>query len=52
MKISVIGAGNEGGTAAMRIAQERLGDVVLVDIAEGLAKGKAADINDAGNVLG
>jgi len=52
MKISVIGAGNVGGTAAMRIAQERLGDVVLVDIAEGLAKGKAADINDAGNVLG
>ncbi|MFA5321011.1 MAG: malate dehydrogenase [Candidatus Omnitrophota bacterium] len=51
MKISVIGAGNVGGTAAMRIAQERLGEVVLVDIAEGLAKGKAADINDARNVL-
>lgn len=51
MKISVIGAGNVGGTAAMRIAQERLGDVVLVDVAEGLAKGKAADINDAGSVL-
>lgn len=47
MKISIIGAGNVGGLTAMRIAQEGLGDVVLVDIAPGLAKGKAFDLDDS-----
>jgi len=47
MKISFIGAGNVGSTAAMMIAQKGLGDVVLVDIAEGIPQGKALDIQHA-----
>ncbi len=51
MKISVIGAGNVGSLSAMRIAGEGLGDVVLVDIAGGLANGKAMDLEDARPLL-
>jgi len=47
MKISVIGAGNVGGLAAMRIAQMGLGEVCLIDIASGLAQGKALDMQDS-----
>ncbi len=47
MKISVIGAGNVGGLAAMRIAQMGLGEVCLIDIAAGLAQGKALDMEDS-----
>lgn len=47
MKISILGAGNVGGTTAMRLAQEGLGDINLVDIAEGLACGKAFDLQDS-----
>mgnify|MGYP001607043708 FL=1 len=47
MKISIIGAGNVGSLAAMRIAQDRLGQVVLVDIVKGLAQGKSLDMDDA-----
>jgi malate dehydrogenase len=47
MKISIIGAGNVGGLTAMRLAQENLGDILLVDIAKGLAVGKAFDLEDA-----
>ena len=47
MKISVIGAGNVGGLTAMRLAQDNLGDIILVDIAKGLACGKALDLEDA-----
>lgn len=43
-KISVIGAGNVGASAAFRIAQEELADVVLVDIVEGMPQGKALDL--------
>lgn len=43
-KISLIGAGQIGGTLAHLISLKELGDVVLFDIAEGLAKGKALDI--------
>ena len=35
-KVTVIGAGNVGATAAQRLAEKQLCDVVLVDIAEGL----------------
>ena len=52
MKISIIGAGNVGGCAALRIAQEELGDVFLLDIAPGLAKGKAYDLEDAVSLTG
>ena len=43
-KISVIGAGNVGASAAFRAAELELGDVVLVDIVEGLPQGKALDL--------
>ncbi len=51
-KITVIGAGNVGASVAQQILEQRLGDVVMVDIAEGLAQGKALDLNQAGTVLG
>ena len=43
-KITLIGAGQIGGTLAHLIALKELGDIVLFDVAEGLAKGKALDI--------
>lgn len=51
MKITVIGAGNVGSLAAMRIAGDGLGDVLLIDIAKGLAYGKALDLEDARSLL-
>jgi malate dehydrogenase len=51
-KITVIGAGNVGATAAQEIARRDYADVVLVDIKEGLPQGKALDMNQAGPVLG
>ena len=44
-KISLIGAGNIGGTIALLTAIKNLGNIVLVDIAKGIAKGKALDIS-------
>jgi malate dehydrogenase len=43
-KIAVIGAGMVGGTCAQRLAERGYADVVLLDILEGLAQGKALDI--------
>ena len=51
-KISLIGAGQIGGTLAHLIALKELGDVVLFDVAEGLAKGKALDIAQSSGVSG
>jgi malate dehydrogenase len=51
-KITVVGAGNVGATAAQEIARRDYADVVLVDIKEGLPQGKALDLNEAGPVLG
>jgi malate dehydrogenase len=51
-KITVVGAGNVGATAAQEIARRDYADVVLVDIIEGLPQGKALDMNEAGPVLG
>ena len=50
-KISLIGAGNIGGTIALLAAIKNLGNVVLVDIAKGIAKGKALDISHSLPVL-
>jgi len=50
-KVTVIGAGNVGGLSAMRICQENLAEVVLVDVAAGIAKGKALDTEDAASLL-
>ena len=43
-KITLIGAGQIGGTLAHLIALKELGDIVLFDVSEGIAKGKALDI--------
>ena len=51
-KISLIGAGQIGGTLAHLIALKELGDVVLFDVAEGIAKGKALDIAQSSSVDG
>ena len=51
-KITLIGAGQIGGTLAHLIALKELGDVVLFDVAEGLAKGKALDIAQSSPVDG
>lgn len=51
-KITVVGAGFVGSTAAHWAAQKELGDVVLVDINEGAAKGKALDLFEASPVEG
>lgn len=51
-KIALIGAGQIGGTLALLCGQRQLGDVVLVDIMEGVAKGKALDLQETRGVLG
>ncbi len=51
-KISLIGAGQIGGTLAHLISIKELADVVLFDVAEGLAKGKALDIAQSTSVDG
>ena len=51
-KISLVGAGQIGGTLAHLIALKELADVVLFDVAEGIAKGKALDIAQSSSVDG
>jgi malate dehydrogenase len=46
-KVTVIGAGNVGATAAQRLAEKELCDVVLIDIIEGVPQGKALDLAEA-----
>lgn len=46
-KVTIVGAGNVGGTAALLLAYKGIADIVLVDIVEGLAEGKALDIAQA-----
>lgn len=50
-KIAVIGAGNVGATCAFVLAQMKVADIVLLDIFEGFAKGKALDISENATVL-
>lgn len=47
-KISLVGAGNIGGTLALLAAQKHLGDILLFDIAEGMPQGKALDLCQMG----
>ncbi len=49
-KITIVGAGNVGATTAHIAATRELGDIVLLDIVEGLAEGKALDIAQAGPI--
>ena len=51
-KISIIGAGFVGATAAHWCAVKELGDVVLVDIVDGMPQGKALDLLEAGPIEG
>jgi malate dehydrogenase len=51
-KVTVVGAGNVGATAAQEIARRDYAEVVLIDIKEGLPQGKALDINESAPVLG
>ena len=51
-KITIVGAGNVGATAAHWAAEKELGDIVLVDIVEGIPQGKALDLMEARPVEG
>ena len=51
-KVTVVGAGNVGANCALRIAEEELADVVLVDVIEGVPQGKALDLLESGPVQG
>jgi malate dehydrogenase len=51
-KITVVGAGNIGGTAAHWIASKELADVVLVDITDGMPQGKSLDLAQAAPIDG
>ncbi|MFQ5712946.1 MAG: malate dehydrogenase [Candidatus Scalinduaceae bacterium] len=50
MKITVIGAGSVGATTAQRLIEKELGDIVLLDVVEGLPQGKVLDMIEAGPV--
>jgi malate dehydrogenase len=49
-KVTVVGAGNVGATAAQRLVEKQLADVVLVDILPGVPQGKALDIMESAPV--
>lgn len=51
-KVTVIGAGNVGATCAQRFIEADLADVVLIDVADGLARGKALDMMQSAPILG
>jgi malate dehydrogenase len=51
-KITVVGAGNVGASAAARLADMGTFDVVLVDVVEGMPQGKALDLSQVGPVVG
>ena len=51
-KITVIGSGNVGATAAQRLAEKELGDVVLIDILQGVPQGKGLDLLESGPIYG
>lgn len=49
-KVTVVGAGNVGATAAQRLVEKEIADVVLIDILEGIPQGKALDIMESAPV--
>lgn len=51
-KVSIIGAGQTGASTAQRIAQHGYSDVVLTDVVEGLAEGKALDLQESAPIVG
>ena len=50
-KVAVIGAGNVGATCAFVLAERKVGEVLLLDIYEGFAKGKALDMSQGGRAV-
>jgi len=50
-KITVIGAGNVGGTTAQRLVESGRYDVVLLDVVDGVPQGKALDLMQAGALV-
>jgi malate dehydrogenase len=51
-KVTVVGCGMVGGTTAQRLAERGYADLVLVDVVDGLAQGKALDLAEAGPIVG
>ena len=51
-KITIVGAGNVGASCALGAAARDLGDIVLIDVVDGLAAGKALDLEQAGPIAG
>ncbi len=51
-KVSIVGAGNVGGSVAQRLAETGVTDIVLADVFDGYAQGKALDLAQAGPVVG
>ncbi|HID36294.1 MAG TPA: malate dehydrogenase [Ghiorsea sp.] len=51
-KITVVGSGNVGATAAFLAANKELGDIVLLDVMDGIPQGKALDMYEASPILG
>jgi malate dehydrogenase len=51
-KITVVGSGNVGATLAHRLADRQLGDIVLIDILEGIPQGKGLDLLESGPIEG
>ena len=51
-KVTVVGAGNVGANCALRIADQELADVVMVDVVEGVPQGKGLDLLQSGPVQG
>src|SRR6266513_569635 len=51
-KVTIVGAGNVGATAAQRIVDKELADVVLIDIIEGVPQGKGLDLLQSGPIEG
>ncbi|MCL0074866.1 malate dehydrogenase, partial [Thermodesulfovibrionales bacterium] len=51
-KITIVGAGNVGATCAHWAVSKELGDIVLIDVAEGIPQGKALDLMEAAPIEG
>jgi malate dehydrogenase len=51
-KITVVGAGHVGATLAQRLADNEMGDVVLIDVLEGVPQGKGLDMLESGPIVG
>jgi malate dehydrogenase len=51
-KVTIVGSGNVGATAAQRIVDQELADVVLIDIIEGVPQGKGLDLLQSGPIEG